>query len=678
MSPLSVFYLHSQLQLCEQLMQQADKGDTFMFLSGETGSGRSTLLELTATGVERKMRSVYLPCTQETTLGSLTKILASQLLPPADLSQDLPLNAVLNKISADSKNKLFIVADDIDLAAAECFQALIAICKKFAGSHSCTLLCAGSPEWVQQQAETLRGQQIKHLSVSQYAVTPLNDDEGMKICQLVFKSNQAQPLFAQFQSRIQSGLASCGGNISRIIAYADQLSEELSSPDGSSQPAAAAPLGELSAGPQQTAEADPAAAEVKKEGEGAKKSGSVLPKICVLLLVLLAAGYAGKTYFDGRSEQNSTAATPQSVPAPAVSDPVVDEGALNEPVPEGIAVQTPPPSTQQSITLSGEELQQIEDGTLPPQAVQLPAADTAPALENSQPEEPAVQEPAGLPADDTLPPQEVQLPAPAAAPALENSLPDEPAAQEPAVLPAEPASDAVTATPPTAAAGALEDEKAVVLPVQSEPIRINEVNGRENTPAPAPAAVQEQMIPAPAPVVVPAAAEVTPAADPAPAAAAADEKVTIPARPEPAAAAAPAPAAQKPAPAADSAASGRKRTAQPARSGVLRPENVTFSGKAVPGGTAELAAKNDRSYTIQIVASRNKEALSKVAAALTDRYWIYETSRERRPWYVLITGDYPNSAAAQQAISRLPGVLKTAKPFVKSFGTVKQEIARAQ
>ena len=77
---------------------------------------------------------------------------------------------------------------------------------------------------------------------------------------------------------------------------------------------------------------------------------------------------------------------------------------------------------------------------------------------------------------------------------------------------------------------------------------------------------------------------------------------------------------------------------------------------------------------MQVVAGSNKANLVEVSAGLQGRYWIYETSREGKPWFVLITGEYPNRAAAVDAASLLPSYVKGAKPFVKSFATVVDEL----
>lgn len=110
------------------------------------------------------------------------------------------------------------------------------------------------------------------------------------------------------------------------------------------------------------------------------------------------------------------------------------------------------------------------------------------------------------------------------------------------------------------------------------------------------------------------------------------------------------------------------------KSSVVSVENVPFSGQAIPGGSIELEHKNQAHFTVQVVAGSNKANLVEVSAGLQGRYWIYETSREGKPWFVLITGEYPNRAAAVDAASLLPSYVKGAKPFVKSFATVVDEL----
>lgn len=110
------------------------------------------------------------------------------------------------------------------------------------------------------------------------------------------------------------------------------------------------------------------------------------------------------------------------------------------------------------------------------------------------------------------------------------------------------------------------------------------------------------------------------------------------------------------------------------KSSVVSVENVPFSGQAIPGGSIELEHKNQAHFTVQVVAGSNKANIVEVSAGLQGRYWIYETSREGKPWFVLITGEYPNRAAAIDAASLLPSYVKGAKPFVKSFATVVDEL----
>lgn len=109
---------------------------------------------------------------------------------------------------------------------------------------------------------------------------------------------------------------------------------------------------------------------------------------------------------------------------------------------------------------------------------------------------------------------------------------------------------------------------------------------------------------------------------------------------------------------------------------VLIADNVPYTGQAIPGGSIELKDKANNRYTLQIVAGSDKQKIIEVSKALVDRYWIYQTSRDGMPWYVLITGDYASSEQAIEAAKILPAQVKAAKPFAKSFGTVKQEMLR--
>ena len=79
-------------------------------------------------------------------------------------------------------------------------------------------------------------------------------------------------------------------------------------------------------------------------------------------------------------------------------------------------------------------------------------------------------------------------------------------------------------------------------------------------------------------------------------------------------------------------------------------------------------------YALQVIAGRNKQAVINASAALEGRYWIYETTRERRPWYVLVTGDYASPNEALRQGRRLPASLRAGGPFAKTFDRIQTEM----
>jgi len=66
-----------------------------------------------------------------------------------------------------------------------------------------------------------------------------------------------------------------------------------------------------------------------------------------------------------------------------------------------------------------------------------------------------------------------------------------------------------------------------------------------------------------------------------------------------------------------------------------------------------------------------------VARHASDSLYWYETTRQERPWYVVIHGNYPSSSAAQSAVAALPAALREQQPWVRSIGDVQSETGAA-
>lgn len=123
----------------------------------------------------------------------------------------------------------------------------------------------------------------------------------------------------------------------------------------------------------------------------------------------------------------------------------------------------------------------------------------------------------------------------------------------------------------------------------------------------------------------------------------------------------PAAAAPRSAPAAQSVATPAANTAPAASSLSAQRERI----ESFPANQ----------FTVQLLgaASRsNVEAFVQRNSA-SPLYW-FETQNSGRPWYVVIHGNYPSSAAAQSAASSLSGELGRLQPWVRSIGAIHNDM----
>ena len=95
----------------------------------------------------------------------------------------------------------------------------------------------------------------------------------------------------------------------------------------------------------------------------------------------------------------------------------------------------------------------------------------------------------------------------------------------------------------------------------------------------------------------------------------------------------------------------------------------------IPGAASELSSINPKHYTLQVSAGRSRAPLLQVADFVDGRYWIYQTTREGKPWYVLIMGDFLTAKEAMAKVSLLPQKIRKTGPFAKRFSKVQQEMS---
>ncbi len=82
------------------------------------------------------------------------------------------------------------------------------------------------------------------------------------------------------------------------------------------------------------------------------------------------------------------------------------------------------------------------------------------------------------------------------------------------------------------------------------------------------------------------------------------------------------------------------------------------------------------SYSLQIMAATSRQSLERFKAAQLNagELYLYQTERQGKPWFLLLSGNFPSRAAASDAIERLPSVQKSAGPWPRRLENVQQEI----
>ncbi|MCA7000657.1 SPOR domain-containing protein [Dickeya solani] len=82
-------------------------------------------------------------------------------------------------------------------------------------------------------------------------------------------------------------------------------------------------------------------------------------------------------------------------------------------------------------------------------------------------------------------------------------------------------------------------------------------------------------------------------------------------------------------------------------------------------------------FTLQLSSASREESLKAYAREQRlANYWVYETKRDGRPWYVLVNGVYASPEDAKRAVASLPADVQAKKPWVRPIRQVKQDLTK--
>ncbi|RDK92653.1 DamX protein [Enterobacillus tribolii] len=107
----------------------------------------------------------------------------------------------------------------------------------------------------------------------------------------------------------------------------------------------------------------------------------------------------------------------------------------------------------------------------------------------------------------------------------------------------------------------------------------------------------------------------------------------------------------------------------PARNTASKP------GRAVAGSAASYKSAPGSHYTLQLSSASRSDTLNAFAKQQNlPNYLVYETTRDGKPWYVLVSGIYASPAEAKKAVSTLPAGVQAKQPWAKPLSQVQKEI----
>lgn len=79
-------------------------------------------------------------------------------------------------------------------------------------------------------------------------------------------------------------------------------------------------------------------------------------------------------------------------------------------------------------------------------------------------------------------------------------------------------------------------------------------------------------------------------------------------------------------------------------------------------------------YTLQLSSASQADTLNAYARQQQlKHYWVYKTSRNGNPWYVLVNGVYPSLSQAKNAVTQLPIDMQEKKPWARQIEQVKKD-----
>ena len=99
MQNLGYSFPKSFVKWAKSLCEQFAYGDKWIFLSGESGSGRTSICEQVVNTLEGKFNTIFIPCKDDLSLVALRKLFLQLIAPNLSWVEHKPLNQTVKELS---------------------------------------------------------------------------------------------------------------------------------------------------------------------------------------------------------------------------------------------------------------------------------------------------------------------------------------------------------------------------------------------------------------------------------------------------------------------------------------------------------------------------------------------------------------------------------------------------
>ena len=630
--------LESQKRFCNELVEMAVKEESFILLSGETGSGRTVVCEQLVNETDAKMRAVFIPCHKDMQIQRLRELFLQQLIPSGKYDYDLNLPDILSSVHIPYNHKILVVVDDIDTVVSSFYNELLALHQQFAGQGRFSFVLVCQPLWADEKA----ARPVGNVDVSVMEIPALSLKEAGILSRHLFAVQNAMRIYNSIKNKLPEALSNADGNMSKIIAITEKLMKDPTSPQVSND-------------------------RMRKAGKDAaakpkKKSSSVGIFVTVVCIVIVFAClipiFFGGSFFgsddSGKSATKSQVANGDALVFNDDEKLQADGGLLPDAVPGGVDAEIVKKETEHSVTLSGKELEQIEGGANNsgyPRGVGgsvNQATAQVPVLRRSDNFN-HIKAGSGLATTAIDVPPVSQMPGP-----VPQQMPQQMAQQRPQQMaqqiPQQLAQPQVAPKPMVqpqnqVAQSIARDTAALEAAAQKKLKADREAAAKAQAQAQAQANAQNQTAQAQKPAAPVAPKPVVPQRQPLKA----GQVISL----------------------ADEQRQLKQLQAAQAQASRPAAQNTAASAES----KAKIGALNGNHWTVQIVSASNRANVAAAARGLTTPWWIVDSSRNGRPWYILISGDYATREEAIAASRNIPlSVSQGATPFAKRISEAKAEL----